>query len=67
MRVRPGEAAQLDARVRGEDFRRPVGLTVVEDHIAIDEAVVMPEEERQHKFFIPALRIEIDAHRRRPP
>ena len=46
--------------VRGEQLTRPIGRSVVGDEVAVDDWVVVPEEERQHSLLVPAQRVEMD-------
>src|SRR5207253_9016977 len=52
--------AEPNLRVRLEHFDRAVARTVIKDEVALDRLVIMPEEVRQHAFFIPAEGVEVD-------
>ncbi|GJE45951.1 hypothetical protein AEGHOMDF_5151 [Methylobacterium soli] len=59
-RLHPGEPAQFDLRMRGEEVAGAVGRAIVVDDVAIDPGIVMPEEEAEHVGLVPADGVEVD-------
>src|SRR5215213_5955383 len=45
--------------MRLQERRGVVGRAVVVDNVPVDEPVIVAEEERQHRFLVPGLRIEV--------
>ena len=58
--IRAGEVAQLDLRVGAQDLAGAVRRAVVVDHVAVDEGIVVAEEEAEHVGLVPAQGVEMD-------
>src|SRR5665213_539280 len=56
------EWPHLHAIVRAQHFERAVGGAIVVNDIAIDQRIVVTEEEGQHLFLVPDDRIKVDPH-----
>src|SRR5436190_22746137 len=50
-----------DSRMRFKHLTRSVARGIVENEVAVDKRIVMPEEVGQHLLFIPAQGIKMEA------
>jgi hypothetical protein len=62
IRHSPGEAPHFDSRMGVEHGEGTVRGSVVVDEVAVDDGIVVPEEEGQHARVVPALRVQVHRH-----
>jgi hypothetical protein len=58
----PPDWPNLDLGRSAQKFDRTIGGIVVINNDAIDERLIVPEEERDNAFFIPTSGVKIDGH-----
>ena len=61
-RICSSERPNLNTIMGGKHSKSTIRRSVIVDDVSFDERIVVAEEERQHFFFVPNLRVEMNFH-----